>query len=366
MKTIHIDPHSDPRWERFVAEHPEGTIYHHPAWILALEMEYGQRGVHLACEDDGGSLHAILPLLYTQGLPFCNGNWLYGRRLSSLPRTPIAGPLYRDVEAARAVLTGAVEQWGGDGEVQLQIKMQDDRLNGLMEGLVGVPWRESYLLPLRSNRASEFRIVNSRHRKSVQGSLTKARRSGILARHAEHQGDLRQWYRLYLKSMRSHAVPPRSYRYFSLLWQLLRPLGLMQLILAEQERQGKRELLAGSIYFSFGRTTTYAFNGSSKEAFDSCSNDLVSWCAITEAMEKGQVEFDFGEVPEGNRGLAWFKGKWGARPVRLFRYYLPGIAEKEDRIDRSGRYGSHLVEAVWRRLPLGATAFLGDQIYRYL
>lgn len=366
MRVFQIDPHSDPRWERFVAEHPEGTIYHHPAWIRALELEYGQKGLHLACEDAGGSLCAILPLLYTQGLPLQKGSRLYGRRLSSLPRTPIAGPLYIYGDAAKAVLNAAIGVFGGNSGVQLQVKMQDDRLHGLMEGLEGVPWRLSYILPLGSCGSDRFEIVHAGHRKSVQGALTKAKRSGLVARHADNLADLRAWYKLYLSSMRSHAVPPRSYRFFETLWRLLHPKGLMQLILAEQETQERSSVLAGAVYLRFGSTVTYAFAGSSRESFSQCPNDLITWTAINEAKEAGFARFDFGEVPDGNAGLAWFKSKWGGFPVRLYRYYSPSLPVREGRIDRSGRYTPSMVAAVWRRLPLTATALLGDQVYRYL
>src|ERR1700761_9062199 len=93
---VEVDPWKDPRWEAFVLGHPDATIYHHPAWLKVLEREYPQRSLFLACEDADGTLRGIFPLLYTRGLPFSKGNPLTGPRLSSLPRTPLAGPLGAD------------------------------------------------------------------------------------------------------------------------------------------------------------------------------------------------------------------------------------------------------------------------------
>ena len=93
LRIFELDFRSDPRWERFVSAHPDALIYHHPGWLSALESEYGERCVSLACADENGQLNAILPLFYTKGLPLKIGPVASGRRLSSLPRTPVAGPL---------------------------------------------------------------------------------------------------------------------------------------------------------------------------------------------------------------------------------------------------------------------------------
>lgn len=366
MRVFQIEPHSDPRWERYLAEHPEGTIYHHPAWIRALEMEYGQKGVNLACEDSGGGLRAILPMLYTQGLPFQKRSRLYGRRLSSLPRTPIAGPLFTDVDAGRAVLERAVRELGGNGGIQLQIKMQDDRLDGLIHGLVGVPWRVSYVVPLESNGRGVFEIKNAHHRRNVMQTISRAERRGVTTRHADTESDLHIWYGLYLDSMRRNAVPPRSYRFFLNVWRLLRPKGLLDLILAEHETGARRRIIAGTVYLNYGNTYSAAFAGSSQKDLALAPNDVVAFRALNEALGKGCSRFDFGEVPEEREGLAWFKVKFGGQPVRLHRYYFPAREGSDPGVNRTGRYSPGMVEAVWRRLPLWATAFLGDQTYRFL
>src|SRR5579883_2765346 len=63
LRVLDVNPHTDRRWQAFVLNHPNGSIYHHPSWIRALEEEYGQKAAHLACENERGELVAILPLL---------------------------------------------------------------------------------------------------------------------------------------------------------------------------------------------------------------------------------------------------------------------------------------------------------------
>ena len=83
---------------------PGATPFHHSGWLAALERENGQRPLKLACEEPDGTLSGILPLMATSGLPFGVGGPSAGRRLSSLPRTPVAGPLGTDRTVLRALL----------------------------------------------------------------------------------------------------------------------------------------------------------------------------------------------------------------------------------------------------------------------
>ena len=365
LRVAETNPQTDPRWESFVVQHPNWSIYHHPLWLEALEREYSQKGVYFVCENTAGQVLAILPMLYTRGLPFGVGKPQSGRRLSSLPRTPVAGPLSIDSRATVALLQKAVQRVSGDPGVLLQIKTQGSELDGLIDGLVRTPWRRSYFLHLPTSSEGPFRINNSESRASVKRAINKAERLGVYARPAETEAELSTWYRLYLETMRRNVVPPRPYRFFAALWELLRPRGMMRLLLAEQERKGQRRIIAGSIFLMFGRTVSYAFNGSRLQDLSLRPNDLIHWQAINEACRSGFRLFDFGEVPEGADDLARFKRKWGAEPVRLHRYYYPGPRDLDGSSVESGEYPQLINRTAWSRLPLAATAWLGDRIYAY-
>src|SRR5271167_4654152 len=100
LRVFHLDFRSDSRWGDFISSHPDALIYHHSDWLVALEEEYGQSCIALACENQNGELRAVLPLYCTTGFPFALGRNATGARLSSLPRTPMAGPLSLDQAAA--------------------------------------------------------------------------------------------------------------------------------------------------------------------------------------------------------------------------------------------------------------------------
>jgi hypothetical protein len=364
LHVAELDPGGDPRWASLVAGHPQGLIYHHPAWLATLGREYGRRPLVLGCEDDGGRLHGVLPLLSTRGLPFRRGGHLVGRRLSSLPRTPAAGPLAVSDEAREALITAAVARVRAQPGIQLQLKLTSPALDGMMDGLVGIRWRLSYELTLTED-PDELRFGDGRTHRRNTWAVNKARRLGVRVRPAETEAELRAWYRLYLETMRGLAVPARSYRFFQAAWDVLRPLGFMRLLLAEQPADGGTRLLAGSVFLMFGQTVHYAFTGWHRADHSLRANDLIHWQAIQDACRQGFRRYDFGEVAGNQQSLAAFKSKWGSSATQLYRYHFPSPGPAESAGSDNGRLHG-LAMATWRRLPLRATAIVGDRIYQYL
>ena len=363
LRVVELDPWSDPRWERFVSGRPDRLLSHHPAWLRVLEAEYGRRPTALACEDAGGELRGVLPLLSTRGLPFTGQ--IGRRRLSSLPRTPLAGPLALDRDARAALVGAALERVRARDGLTLELKAQGRELDGLADGVVALPWRLTYVVEL-PERPEELRFGSSRNHSAIKRAVGKAARAGVHVRPAETENELRAWYPLYLATMREHALPPRSLRFFRALWHHLQPLGFMRLLLAEQVSGGHRRLLAGSVLFPFGETVSYAFNGRRADALPLRPNDATHWQAMETACREGYRRYDFGEVSAGNAGLTQFKRKWVHEPQQLYRYYYPAPERPEAAESEGSGPVGRLARATWRRLPLPVTARFGDWLYYFL
>jgi hypothetical protein len=95
------DPNEVARLERFVAGHPEGTVFHRPAWLTAVARGTGNRAAARVAEQ-GGELSGYLPLTEAHSP-------LFGRVLVSSGFAVGGGVLARDDRTARA-LHGAVEE----------------------------------------------------------------------------------------------------------------------------------------------------------------------------------------------------------------------------------------------------------------
>lgn len=359
-----MDPNVDPRWEAFVRSHPESTVYHHPMWLAVLNAEYGHRAAHLACLDHQNQLLGVLPLVYTRGVPLLRSP-VTRRRLSSLPRTPVAGPLTNGPAATNALLGEAARRVREEPGLLLEVKLREPWPDDIALGVEMSPWRTSYVLELPDRREA-VRFGNSRNHTRINSGVKKARQLGVTVRAAETLDDLKEWYGLYLETMRTHFVPPRPFRLFEAMWNLLRERNMMKLLLAcRNDGAGRPTMLAGSVLLMSGNTVFYAFNGRGRDHLWMRPNDVIQWEAVHQAAADGFRYYDLGEVAANNPGLAAFKSKWGSRPNQLHRFYYPHLPASDPPTPSPGMTRK-LVESAWERVPRAVTAAVGQQIYRYL
>lgn len=386
LRVVELDLRCDPRWEEFISSHPDALIFHHPDWLTALEDEYGNKCISLACEDENHKLRGVLPLFCTRGLPFRLGRNATNSRLSSLPRTPAAGPLALDEDATRELTRHAIQLAESFSGAQLEIKTRIAGLDHSVEGLSCIPWRSTYVEelptavegkpwtefwervrlprkcgPCKDCRRLRFGKAKQHHR--VNWAVNKAMKLGLVVREANSEKDLETWYALYIETMRHNAVPPRSYRFFLSLWSSMQPKGRLQLLVADQELNGFKRMIAGSIVLKYGQTVVYAFTGCAPEDLCLHPHDLIQIESIRGACKGGFRWYDFGEVAEEHPALARYKTKWGARPKALYRYYSPPMIDNASSVE--GLCAS-IARKIWRHLPVRATQILGDVIYRYL
>ena len=356
------DPCRDRGWERFVRSHPDALIYHHPAWMRVLLSEYPRPSVGLVCEDHDGRVRGVLPLIKTRGMPLRRGHLSRGR-LSSLPRTPFGGPLAVDRDAAAMLVRAAMERSEPDALLELKLPSSGP-LPPAPDGALISRWRSTYRIRL-PERPEDLRFGNSRNHSRIAWSCRRALKLGVRLREADSLADLRAWYTLHCESLRAHMVPPRPLRFFVAAWRELRPHGYMRLLLAEQHAGGRTELVAGSIFLSYGQTTFYAFDGRSRAMAHLRASDLIQNEAIRSACAAGLSWFDLGEVAHGEAGLAAFKAKWGAQALDLYRMYFPPPTDLESGA-QSGDKVHQLALTAWSRVPLDVTAKLGERVYAYL
>jgi len=350
MTVVELGPRDEGRWVELLSRTAEATLFHHPAWVRALRAAHGYHAVVLAHEDPSGDLDAVLPLMCKRGL-------LTGRQLVSLPHTPVAGPVGAP-PACRRLAEAALDR-ARDEDARLVLKTRAQAPCAGARGLEAVTWSTTFVLTLPDD-PDGLRFGSPRNHRRVRWAARKAAKAGVTVRAASTIDDVRRWYGLYLETMREQAVPPRPLRFFTALWEHLAPEGMLRLLLAEHDRR----LLAGSLFLSFQRTVFYAYNGRHREDLGLRPNDLLQWHAIHAAVAAGVRRYDFGEVEDAQHGLAEFKSKWGAEPEPLVRHIDRPCRTRitASQLERARHWG----EAAWQRVPLSATARIGDAVYRRL
>lgn len=344
LRVIEIDPQTDLRWEAFMTSIPASLIYHHPSWLKVLEEVYGYKPGHLACEDSSGQVVGILPLFYRRG-------WRTGRSFTSMFTSPLTDGNSPQV----ALVQAAIERTRAESGTQLHLKVMSNALDGLVDGLVGVPVHETYVLAL-PEKADLLRLNSS-----IKRAINKATKAGVQIRQAQNERELRVWYEMYLQTMHRLDVFPKPYRFFEAAWQHLHPRGLLRLLLAEHIEAGRSKLLAGFILLLCGQSVSYASAGWRHEEQALRPNDALHWRAIQDACTEGFRWYDFGDVPLDNQGLARYKSKWGAETKMVYDYAYPiprnGISSVHDRSRNPAHQLAHVIK---QHLPIKAIGLLSN------
>ena len=354
-----IDSVMEERWDNFIYSHPEGEIYFTNHWLKIIQKESGEELIRLICFNERNEILGIMPLVTTKGFPFGIGGIATSARLSSLPRTPIGGPLSVSPDVSFLLLDEAVKLLNRLPGKILQIKSISDKLGGSKNKFICVPWRKTYILEIPDDKNAEIRFGNSKNHTKIKTGVNKSKNSGVSLKVSNSISDLKEWHKLFLHTMRFHSTPARSLPFFEELWNSFYETGKMKLFKAVYNNR----LIAGSIFFYYNKKVHYAFNASHRNVLTLRPNDLIHWEAIHDAQKKGFQSYDFGEVSNSNTGLADYKKKWGTKSIDLYHYYYP----KEEKLAE----GSIDFEGGWKqkiigKLPLRVTAYLGKWTYKYL
>lgn len=351
------------RIEDFLSVNHDATFYHLPKWLEILAKESSQKAIKLICINELGNIVGYMPLLFTKGMPFGLGGILAARRLASLPRSPIAGPIAENPEVLKLLIDSAIDLTKSKSKIVLQLKYECGNLDKIDDKLVCVPWRKAYYKEIPS-QGIKISLASHSVEKEVQRAINKAKENNISIREAETIDDLHNWYHLYLETMRFHTTPARRFGFFKDLWDEFHSAGLMSISLVEMKVNSKAILLNGAISFRYKERIYGAFKGSSRKYFKFRVNDLLHWYELNKAQEEGFKIFDMGEVQGEHDGLDHYKKKWGMAESEIFHYYLKSDYKPKEKLDPGNN--SSLAAIIWRHLPLPLIEYSGSITNRLL
>jgi hypothetical protein len=349
---VRIDPLTDDRWDAFLQAQPDARIWHSSAWLGTLQRAFDYTGAHLACVVDG-TLTGVLPLLLVESR-------VTGRRLVSLPFSGPSGP----IATSRIALAGLVQR-ASELTAELCCRYMDirtcddgkDVLNGL-DNLQPYVWS---VMPLQGSADQIWRGVG----RGIRTDVRRARRLGVTVTSSNDKHDLKAFYGLFVKTSQKHGVPPQPYRAFDIMWDVMKPRGMLHLFIARFEKTIVNALLV----VSFKDIVTALYIGTDYRFLRYQPVKLTYWTAIRWACESGNRFFDLGVTHVNNESLRWFKRSFGAAEHPVTYAYCPqdGPAGTMRGVfaDQTSGVGS-LLRAAVRQLPPGVLHLLGRLLWKHM
>jgi FemAB-related protein (PEP-CTERM system-associated) len=329
------------RWDAFVLEHPEGTLFHRFGWREVLSRAF-RHPVHYLIAERNGALAGLLPLVHKRSR-------LFGDGLISTPYCSYGGVLAEDEGVARA-LEDEAEALGrklnvGAVELRNRRPRRDDwvRVSSIYA---------SFRRPLPESDEALIRSVSSKGRRH---ELKKSMRRDLSFSVVQ---DVERFYGLLSESYRNLGTPIFSKRYFALVHEMFQGDVEVHLV---SDGSGP---LTGSMAFFFREDVHPIYTGGGHRARLTQANDFLYLKMMARARERGARVFDFGRSKVGT-GAYDNKQHWGFRPEPLhYEYKLITRADPPNLNPLNPKY--RLMVETWKRLPLGLSRLLGPLLGPHL
>jgi CelD/BcsL family acetyltransferase involved in cellulose biosynthesis len=326
-----IDPITDARWLRFVEHSPEASIFHHPLWLRLLNERYGWHITSPALARDDGELTAGLPLARVESR-------LTGRRLVALPFSDLCPPL-----GDTAALAPVVEVQRAASRLPLEVRDPYPALPGAHV----VPLFFAHFVALDEQ-------AEGRQAPVFRRNVRTAGRAGVTIERRTDRHALETFFRLHLLTRRRQGVPTQPLRFIRA-FESLFAAGLGHVALAVHDDRP----IAAAVFLGTGRTLTYKYGASDRDALHLRPNNLLFAEQIAWARAEGYEVLDLGRTDPRAEGLRRFKRSLGSEEQQLsytFVHMEP---------PRHNRARDRVLTGVIRRSPPALGRAIGAALYRH-
>lgn len=311
-----------------------------PGWLSILNEAMGQTpyAVEAVCE---GRTVGFLCLAYVH-------TRLFGRYLVSLPYVNSGGVIATD-RATEAALTDQAVALANE----LSVRYLELRNEGEQEH-PSLSHRRTDKVHMRLDLPTTGAALWEQIPSKVRNQVRKGQKAGFTI-HWGRLELLEDFYVVFSQNMRDLGTPTFGRGLFA---AILREFGSAAELCVV--RSAGRPI-AGALLLNGKGVAEVPSASSLKEYNPTCANMLLYWNLLERAAEQHQEVFDFGRS-NIDSATCRFKKQWGAQPFPAdWQYYVRDGAPSDMRKDNP-KY--RRVIAVWKRLPVGLTRWLGPMIVR--
>ena len=347
-----IDPIADPRWDRFVENHPFGWVCHLSGWKQVLEQSFKHmKGHYFVIVDEKDNIKAGLPVYEVK-------SWLTGKRLVSIPFGTLCDPLVSSEDDFKQLFGAARSSLKRFSGTCMEIRTV--MASSLLEQ-TGLGKRSFYKHHYMALDKRPEELKKGFHRTCVRQRISRAQKSDLVLTIAAREEDLNQYYRLHRITRKRTGLPLQPYAFFRNLWNAFHGKGLMDLFLAKKGE----DFIAGIILFKFKDRVSAEFAGSDYRYVKISPNHFLFWEAIQMACEQGYQVFDFGRTSPNNQNLMDFKNRWGTAVKDLPQFFDPkdAVLDMANR-EETGKY--RLMSRICANAPDRYQPLIGSFCYRHL
>lgn len=333
------DKVSDQRWDDYVTDHPNATIYHTSVIRKVIENTFGHSSHYLAVEDiSTHELQGVLPLIEMKSR-------LFGHFLISVPFFNYGGVLASTQVAELELLKQASILATKLGAQHIEYRHTDNHID-----LPGKSEKAAMLLNLPDNKEELWSDIGTK----VRAQIKRAQRNDVQVRTGGIE-ILNDFYRVFSQNMRDLGTPVYAKSFF---YNMIKACPTAQIINIYLD--GKP--VSTGFVLGWRDTLEIPWASTIKSANKYDTNMLLYWEILKYAIQNQYQIFDFGRSSK-NANTYRFKKQWGAKPHDLYwNYWLPGTGKLPEINPNNPKF--RLMVSAWMRLPLPVANLIGPLIVK--
>ncbi len=344
-----IDLFKDKRWDEFVNNHPQGTMFHLSNWARVLQKTYGYIPYYFILENFNGEIEAGCPF-------FLIKSWFTGNRLVCLPFTDGCFPLVTSDEDITVLFSAALETAKKERASYIEVRGEYPKHCSQGLNLESHNYYKNFIIELSSDLISISKKFSRRFRRYVYNVAMP----NLQVKIAENEEEIKIFYKLNMLTRKKHGVLPQPYTFFQNVWQEIISEGLGFVLLAYFQNTP----IAGGVFFTYRDTMYHKFTASDNKYSEYRANHLLVWSAIQYGCDEGFRYYDFGRTSPDNTGLMFFKKCWGAKEINLPYHYWPSVKGVTSTEQKSLKY--RMLTSILRRTPIAVSRAAGELLYKQL
>jgi len=327
-------------WDDFVLSHSHGSPFHLMAWKKTISEVFGYIPKYLVAEQSG-RIRGVLPLFLVQNL-------LVKKALISSPFAVYGGVLSDGPEVHKA-FRDALEQLGrslGVQYIELRNQYPEQRL-----GFAPIQTYVSFVQSIGPDEAGLLEAIPRKTRAMVRKSLN----AGFVTRRLETASP--GFLDVYARSLRRLGTPCFPLHYFDQLMHNFKG----SVDVREVTSDGSVGAAVLTFYF---RDQVIPYYGASHPSWNArAPNNFMYFDLMRSTAKEGYRIFDFGRSKKHGSTSYDFKSHWGMTEREL-PYEILLVKRKEAPNFTPNNRAYQWPLAMWRRLPLPVTKFLGPFFIR--
>ncbi len=339
-----INPLQDPRWELFVRNHSQSSVFHSTQWLSALQSAYGYEPfVITTCPQQ---------VALTNGIVFCRvESWLTGRRFVSLPFSDHCEPLANSSVELDEMLVSMRSEVDRD-----KWKYMEVRPTSYQPGsTTGMDKLFTYRLHRLNLNGSIETLLHNFHKSCVQRKIRRAERERLKYEEGTSESLLQQFYKLLAVTRQRLLLPPQPQLWFRTLIALFGNDLKIRVVTKDDVP------IASILTISHRKSVIYKY-GCSDARFNNLGGmALLMWNTIQDAKARGFEELELGRSENGNIGLISYKEHWGAIGTELNYWRYPNIA-----VASEGGWQHSIMRRLVPVTPAVVLSAAGRLLYRHI